>query len=162
MVTRNLPPGGARHLPPLPPLSQSVAAPAIPSALHSALPSEDASATSAPAPSAPPSESAADAASSSHTDILDALQISSWCACPLCTNPIYPAEGDTCDVCWKPPCMHICMCICTCVHRHRRRCAHCRLVGRGFKACGRCGKVRYCSLACQKAAWKVHKNECCN
>ena len=31
----------------------------------------------------------------------------------------------------------------------------------GDKKCGRCGKVRYCSLECQKADWKsVHKAEC--
>ena len=49
------------------------------------------------------------------------------------------------------------------VHRHHRYlpCAQCGLVGRGFMQCGKCGKVRYCSPACQKAAWKVHKKECC-
>ncbi len=35
------------------------------------------------------------------------------------------------------------------------------LRGRGLRACGRCGTVRYCSKECQAAHWKAgHKQEC--
>ena len=29
-----------------------------------------------------------------------------------------------------------------------------------LKACGRCGKVKYCGQACQKSAWSLHKRVC--
>mmetsp|Transcript_21906 Transcript_21906/g.65688 ORF Transcript_21906/g.65688 Transcript_21906/m.65688 type:complete len:168 (-) Transcript_21906:22-525(-) len=41
-------------------------------------------------------------------------------------------------------------------------CANCvDLTVPPLKVCGRCRSVRYCSRACQKAAWKVHRERCC-
>ncbi len=43
-------------------------------------------------------------------------------------------------------------------------CAACSALppaGRTFQVCGGCGAVRYCSPACQKAAWRSgHKAAC--
>jgi hypothetical protein len=41
-------------------------------------------------------------------------------------------------------------------------CSHCRkdTPPSELKRCGRCGKVRYCSKECQRAAWKGQKAEC--
>ncbi|KAL8714524.1 MAG: hypothetical protein Q9220_001472 [cf. Caloplaca sp. 1 TL-2023] len=40
------------------------------------------------------------------------------------------------------------------------RCDKCNSGSNQLKACGGCGKVRYCSRDCQKAAWKTHKAQC--
>ncbi|KAK3789481.1 hypothetical protein RRG08_042004, partial [Elysia crispata] len=29
-----------------------------------------------------------------------------------------------------------------------------------LKKCGACKSIRYCSRACQKGDWKIHKTEC--
>lgn len=42
-------------------------------------------------------------------------------------------------------------------------CDHCGKVEKSFhefKTCQRCNKVEYCSKACQKQAWKLHKKTC--
>ena len=39
-------------------------------------------------------------------------------------------------------------------------CANCGTSKQGLKACIRCGRVRYCNHACQKADWKAHKKVC--
>lgn len=41
-----------------------------------------------------------------------------------------------------------------------RRCAHCLASFAAAKRCSRCKRASYCSVACQKAAWKVHREEC--
>jgi hypothetical protein len=41
----------------------------------------------------------------------------------------------------------------------QRLCAHCQKPNT-TTVCGRCGKVRYCSVECQKAEWKIHKKRC--
>lgn len=41
-----------------------------------------------------------------------------------------------------------------------KRCDNCGNEEGPFRACSRCGKVRYCGPACQKAAWKGHKKDC--
>ena len=41
--------------------------------------------------------------------------------------------------------------------------AACGLCGKSqgrLLACGRCGVIRYCSAACQKADWQRHKRDC--
>ncbi|EED80904.1 predicted protein [Postia placenta Mad-698-R] len=41
------------------------------------------------------------------------------------------------------------------------RCFVCRGKGKPrIRACGGCKKVRYCSAACQKKHWKIHKSQC--
>lgn len=40
------------------------------------------------------------------------------------------------------------------------KCRSCGETGEGFKHCGRCKKVAYCSITCQKKAWKTHKWVC--
>ena len=42
----------------------------------------------------------------------------------------------------------------------KSKCDHCGVEKSGLKACQRCGLVRYCNHACQKAAWKTHKKVC--
>ena len=37
-----------------------------------------------------------------------------WCACPACPLPIYPGEGQFCDLCWPVACGCTCMCQCQC------------------------------------------------
>ena len=39
-------------------------------------------------------------------------------------------------------------------------CAHCLRKGVDLKFCARCMVACYCSAACQKAAWKLHKSTC--
>lgn len=39
-------------------------------------------------------------------------------------------------------------------------CNHCSLYSNRMNKCGGCGKVRYCSVECQRAQWKSHKGEC--
>jgi hypothetical protein len=39
-------------------------------------------------------------------------------------------------------------------------CAMCSALGDQMKLCAKCKQVRYCSAACQKAHWKVHKVDC--
>ncbi|KAL9098833.1 MAG: hypothetical protein Q9163_005576 [Psora crenata] len=40
-------------------------------------------------------------------------------------------------------------------------CAHCgKEGGASLKTCGRCGRVKYCGVACQKAAWREHRTDC--
>mmetsp|Transcript_53442 Transcript_53442/g.107276 ORF Transcript_53442/g.107276 Transcript_53442/m.107276 type:complete len:300 (+) Transcript_53442:206-1105(+) len=39
-------------------------------------------------------------------------------------------------------------------------CGVCGAPGSGDKTCGACRRETYCSVACQKAAWKGHKEEC--
>jgi hypothetical protein len=41
--------------------------------------------------------------------------------------------------------------------RSLRSCGHCRKEGAAFSRCSGCGVVAYCSKACQRAAWKMHK-----
>ena len=43
-----------------------------------------------------------------------------------------------------------------------RRCAHCGISSRekDLKRCSRCKSVTYCSPACQKSGWAVHKDHC--
>ena len=40
------------------------------------------------------------------------------------------------------------------------KCENCGNSKGPFRKCARCGKVRYCNHACQKADWKVHKKNC--
>ena len=40
------------------------------------------------------------------------------------------------------------------------KCDHCGKTASDLKACGACGKVRYCGKECQKAGWKTHKVDC--
>ncbi|KAL8996922.1 MAG: hypothetical protein Q9169_003681 [Polycauliona sp. 2 TL-2023] len=40
------------------------------------------------------------------------------------------------------------------------RCDNCKASSSQLLLCGGCGKVRYCSKECQKAAWKAHKVQC--
>ncbi|KAL8665775.1 MAG: hypothetical protein Q9168_007626 [Polycauliona sp. 1 TL-2023] len=40
------------------------------------------------------------------------------------------------------------------------RCDKCSTSSSQLLTCGGCGKVRYCSKECQKAAWKAHKVQC--
>ena len=43
------------------------------------------------------------------------------------------------------------------------RCKHCgnpAYVGTGLKTCRRCKSMRYCSVDCQRAHWRVHKPDC--
>jgi len=37
-----------------------------------------------------------------------------WCACPACPLPVYPGEGQFCDLCWPVDCGCTCMCQCQC------------------------------------------------
>lgn len=39
-------------------------------------------------------------------------------------------------------------------------CDNCNKSSNQLKSCARCGKARYCSKECQKAAWKAHKPRC--
>lgn len=39
-------------------------------------------------------------------------------------------------------------------------CAACRRMFKELKKCGRCKKIYYCSIECQKADWKEHKKNC--
>lgn len=39
-------------------------------------------------------------------------------------------------------------------------CAHCRSSREALLKCGRCKKIKYCDRHCQKAHWRVHKNDC--
>ncbi|KAI4100501.1 MAG: hypothetical protein L6R37_005452 [Teloschistes peruensis] len=39
-------------------------------------------------------------------------------------------------------------------------CDNCGKASKELKACGGCGKVRYCGKDCQKAGWKEHKRVC--
>ena len=62
------------------------------------------------------------------------------------------------------------------VYLFRRNCANCKTIERTvatdteeggierFRKCGRCKKVYYCSVDCQKKHWKIHKADCndCN
>lgn len=41
-----------------------------------------------------------------------------------------------------------------------RPCGNLGCEARGSKKCGRCCKVRYCSVECQTVNWAVHKQEC--
>lgn len=41
-----------------------------------------------------------------------------------------------------------------------RPCGNIGCEARGSKKCGRCCKVRYCSVECQTVNWAVHKQEC--
>ncbi len=40
------------------------------------------------------------------------------------------------------------------------RCAFCSKSAEVLKRCGRCKKVKYCSVDCQKEDWDSHKNRC--
>ncbi|KAL8872720.1 MAG: hypothetical protein Q9174_001698 [Haloplaca sp. 1 TL-2023] len=40
------------------------------------------------------------------------------------------------------------------------KCDHCGKMAADLKACGACGKARYCGKECQKAGWKTHKSKC--
>jgi hypothetical protein len=42
------------------------------------------------------------------------------------------------------------------------QCAQCNFEFPHLKICSRCEQVRYCSKACQRSHWKVHKKECNN
>lgn len=42
----------------------------------------------------------------------------------------------------------------------RQQCDSCNASSNKLLACGGCGKVKYCSKECQKAAWKAHKVQC--
>lgn len=39
-------------------------------------------------------------------------------------------------------------------------CAHCRSSNPSLLKCRRCQRIKYCDRACQKAHWRVHKNDC--
>jgi MYND finger len=39
-------------------------------------------------------------------------------------------------------------------------CFHCGALAKGMSACQRCYQARYCSRACQKAAWRTHQANC--
>ena len=43
---------------------------------------------------------------------------------------------------------------------HLQKCASCSKSYKTLKRCGRCKKVKYCSVACQKDDWKNHKTQC--
>lgn len=42
----------------------------------------------------------------------------------------------------------------------RHTCGQCGVVGERFRKCGRCMSVRYCSVPCQRLAWKTHQRVC--
>ena len=42
----------------------------------------------------------------------------------------------------------------------RTACRYCGKKGNGFKRCGRCKIIHYCSVSCQIQDWKVHKKIC--
>ena len=42
----------------------------------------------------------------------------------------------------------------------RTHCANPDCEGQGLKTCNRCKRLRYCSVACQRAHWPAHKPEC--
>jgi len=41
-----------------------------------------------------------------------------------------------------------------------RKCGNCKQAWKSLRCCPRCHKVSYCSVNCQKAAWKDHRNVC--
>lgn len=41
-----------------------------------------------------------------------------------------------------------------------RTCENCSCVGIGYKRCGKCLNVLYCSELCQRDHWKSHKEQC--
>ena len=43
--------------------------------------------------------------------------------------------------------------------KHVTRCSYCFSKG-PCRACGRCGRVRYCSAKCQQLAWPSHRDVC--
>lgn len=48
----------------------------------------------------------------------------------------------------------------TCCLQSKHACFHCGTIRAAMKACKRCHQSRYCSPACQAAAWPAHKGRC--
>jgi tetratricopeptide (TPR) repeat protein len=46
------------------------------------------------------------------------------------------------------------------VEAKQQPCGHCATPGVKYQKCSRCQQVYYCSVACQRSDWKVHKPRC--